>query len=747
MNNDGKQTVPAVTLLPLESFQPAFEPARPGVRTSSVLMGAMIGGVVAITPAAHAQDPTLAPVLVEGQRENAYQAPAAASSPKFTAPLLETPKTVTTITEELIKDRGATSLQDVLRTTPGITLGSGEGGTPTGDRPFIRGYEASTDMFIDGVRDYARGSHETFNLESVEIIKGPSSAYTGRGGTGGSINLQTKAPRLEDFAEVSAGFGNAGQWRTTVDGNYAFSETGAVRVNAMKMGGEVPGRDGVDIDRWGIAPSIAFGLGTPTRLKLSYSHVENDDMPDLGIPFSNAAHPELKRPPKVDRDTFYGRVRTDFRNNEMKTATAQVEHDFTEDLTIRNITRQTRTLNHYLMTRPTFDNCAAGNTSSACIPGSPDAQFRRDDRMRWRSSESLINQTDLFGNFTTGAFKHSFSAGLEFSKEKIFSKSMANGPGRSHDSLHDPDSGQYYNYGITYGAKTADGEIQTHALYFFDTMEINEQFSVNAGVRREHYNVDNYRISRTDSFSNYQLGLVYKPAANGAIYLSYGTSTNPSGENLGQGGGADGSAASATVRDLAPEKSRSWELGTKWDVRDGLLSLTAAVFETRKTDARSTDPLTGDVTLSGNNRVRGAELGVAGAITSKWSVWAGYTYLDPKVLSYNSNGTVFDGNRTKFIAKQSASLWTTYDVLPGLTLGGGATYMGMRYANDANTLELPSYTRYDTMARYEINKRLNVQLNINNITDEELYDASHVGIFANVGPGRSYMLNATYRFD
>ena len=201
-------------LLPMECFQPAFR------RTAVV--GAFIGGVVAAAPVAFAQESekrgavTLDTVEVKDTMDAPYQAPVGLDNPKFTAPLLDTPKSVTIIPEELIKDRGATSLQDVLRTTPGITLGSGEGGTPTGDRPFIRGYEASTDIFIDGVRDYARGSHETFNLESVEIIKGPSSAYTGRGGTGGSINLQTKKPRLARFTEVEAGFGNASQWRTTL---------------------------------------------------------------------------------------------------------------------------------------------------------------------------------------------------------------------------------------------------------------------------------------------------------------------------------------------------------------------------------------------------------------------------------------------------------------------------------------------------------------------------------------------------
>ncbi|MFA5630412.1 MAG: TonB-dependent siderophore receptor [Porticoccaceae bacterium] len=735
---------PTVTLLSLETFQPAF--------CRSALMGAVIGGAMGIAPLTHAQNadgeqPTrLDPVIVSGEALSDYQAPAAASSPKFTAPLLDTPKSVTVITEELMRDRGATSLQDVLRTTPGITLGSGEGGTPTGDRPFVRGYEASTDIFIDGVRDYARGSHEIFNLESVEVIKGPSSAYTGRGGTGGSINLQTKKPQQQSFAEIGAGFGNDSQWRTTFDGNYAFSETIAARLNLMKMGGDVPGRGGLAIDRWGVAPSITFGLGTPTRLTLSYSQIHNDDMPDLGVPFSNAARPGRVEPPNVDRDNFYGRLNADFRENEFKTGSVIIEHDFSEGLAVRNVTRYVETLNHYLMTRPTFDNCTA-TSGPPCSTEGADVQFRRDDRMRWRSSESLVNQTDLYGSFHTGSFKHTFSLGAEIGRERIYNKSMTGGPGREHDFLWNPNPNQHYDFDIIYGPRTGAGEIETRSLYFFDTMEVTEKLLVNAGVRHDNFEVDDYTSSRSDNFWNYQLGLVYKPAENGSIYLSYGTSSNPAGENLGQGGGADGVGGAAQIRDVKPEKSRSWELGTKWDVLNHALSLTAAIFETEKTDARSTDPLTGDVTLSGNNRVRGVELGASGAITSRWNVWAGYSYLDPEIITYRSGNSVFDGNQIKFIAEQSASLWTTYEVLPSLSVGGGATYTGMRYANDANTLELPSHVRYDAMARYDVNQQISLQFNVNNISDDELYDASHVGIFANVAPGRSYMFSATYRFD
>jgi len=748
-------------LLPLETFQPAF---RRNALVSAVISSAIATGVMGVAQAQNASGqqqatqeenvPTLAPVEVIGHVP--YQA-TEASSLRITAPLRDTPRTITVIPEQLIRDRGATSLADVLRTTPGITLGAGEGGTPMGDRPFIRGYEASTDLTVDGVRDFARGFHETFNLEAVEIVKGPSSAYGGRGGTGGSLNMQSKTPKNHDFVGLNVGAGNADQWSTTLDGNLVLHERVAARLNVMKMGGKTPGRDFVTTDRFGIAPSVTFGMGLPTRATLSYSLVKNEDMPDVGMPFSNSFG--VNRPPKVDRSNFYGRRHVDFRESHAKLSTLLLEHDFDNGFQVRNITRHSDTLNHNLFTRPSF--------SASQDPRDPNAQYTKGVRLNWRSSKSLINQTDLTGTLEIGSFKHHFNLGMEFGKSKLYDKAAAYTglSGTETDFLHNPDSGKYYALTRTYGAKREQGNIKTASIYLFDTVEINEQFQINAGLRYEDYKATDYNYNitatnpepvykRDDKLFNYQLGVVYKPASNGSVYLSYATSSNPAGENLGQGGGADGAAGATGLTNkragLKPEKTRSIELGTKWDVLQERLSLTAAIFETKKTDARSVDPLSGDVTLDGQNRTRGVELGVSGAITRQWDVWAGYTYLDPKNVSYR-NGTApganFSGNRLKFIPKQSASLWTTYKVLPKFSVGGGATFMGMRYADDANNYELPSYIRYDAMAKYDINKNFALQLNVNNISDTELYDASHVGAFYSVGPGRSYMLTASYRYE
>jgi len=772
------QSARSTSLLSPEVFQPSF---RRSTLASAVLGSALAVGATGLAQAQNAnpdqssagqaqsapgtqsvaQDnvTTLAPVEVTGQAP--YQV-REASSVRMTAPLRDTPRTVLVVPEQLMQDRGVSTLAEVLRTTPGITMGAGEGGTPVGDRPFLRGYDAGSDLTIDGVRDFARGYRESFNLEAVEIVKGPSSAYGGRGGTGGTINMQTKAPRNYDFAAVTVGGGNASQWSGTADVNHVVSDHVAVRLNAMRKGGYTPGRDFVKVNRFGVAPSLALGLGLPTRMTLSYLETHNKDTPDFGMPFNSPAHPEIIRPVgNIDRHNFYGRRHVDFRDSWSKQSTLLLEHDLTDALSLRNITRYSRTVNAYLSGRPSFpglpnpptnppnaSQCAPG-ALGVCDPADPGAEYINGSRARWRGSQTIINQTDLTGTFKTGAFEHSFATGIEVSRDRLFNKAMTvTGIGNNaRESLHNPQNSLHYpNASITYGHRTGANDIKTRSIYVFDTMKISEQFQVNGGVRVEDFEVTNYIITRRDKFANWQLGTVYKPAANGSVYLTYSTSSNPAGEDAGQGGGAFGSASNATIRDLAPEKTRNIELGTKWDVFGERLSVMGSIFEIRKTDARSTDP-DGTVRLNGNNRSRGVELGVSGAITSKWDMWAGYTYIDAKNIKYVSGTSDFSGNRLKFTPKHAASLWTTYKVLPALTVGGGVTHMGWRYADDNNRLELPGYTTWDMMVRYDITNSLSLQLNGNNLSDTEQYDASHIGTFYSVGSGRSLMLTASYRYE
>jgi catecholate siderophore receptor len=258
-------------------------------------------------------------------------------SKKITAPLRDTAKSVTVIPQQVIRDTAAMSLTDALRTTPGITFGAGEGGNPNSDRPIIRGFGAESDIFVDGMRDVAAQSREIFNVESVEVSKGPGSAFTGVGSTGGSLNLITKSAKLGDAYNGGYSFGSDQTQRYTLDVNKQLTDTAAFRLNLMKHDNNVAGRDSVDNSRWGFAPSFALGLGTDTRVIVNYYHLDTDDMPDYGVPLtlsSNRSKYNVDGPANVSKSNFYGLTDRDYRKSTNDSGTIRIEHDLNENMTL-----------------------------------------------------------------------------------------------------------------------------------------------------------------------------------------------------------------------------------------------------------------------------------------------------------------------------------------------------------------------------------------------------------------------------
>lgn len=380
-------------------------------------------GVALSASSVYAADPaansaiTLDATSVNGKAEQAstdYKVEKAASQ-KYTAPLVDTPRSVTVIPQQVIKDTNALTLQDALRTVPGITFGAGEGGNPQGDRPFIRGFDAQGDTYLDGVRDTGAQTREIFAIESVEVAKGPNSAIGGRGAAGGTINLVSKRAHLGNSLDGAWTWGSDQTQRYTFDGNYQFSDTVAGRLNLMTHESNVAGRDKVNYDRWGIAPSLAFGLGTPTRVNLDYYHLESDDLPDSGIPYTiptngsagrTSAHPS-KPNDGGDSDNFYGLTGRDFRKTRVDIATFAVEHDLTDSLTIKNTLRHGNSMQDYILTQP---DDSKGNVNNGSV-------WRRANT-RVGNTATTTNQTDLFGEFYVGGMKNSFSTGIELSREE-----------------------------------------------------------------------------------------------------------------------------------------------------------------------------------------------------------------------------------------------------------------------------------------------------------------------------------------
>ncbi|HGM5551527.1 TPA: TonB-dependent receptor [Pseudomonas putida] len=716
----------------------------------------------------------------EAQDSTSYQVEKA-SSPKYTAPLVDTPRSVTVIPQQVLKDTGALNMQDALRTVPGITFGAGEGGNPQGDRPFIRGFDAQGDTYLDGVRDTGSQSREIFAVENIEVSKGPNSAIGGRGAAGGSINLVSKKAHLGNSFDGGFTWGSDQTQRYTLDGNYQFSDIAAGRLNLMSHESNVAGRDKVDYDRWGIAPSLAFGLGTDTRVNLDYYHLESNDTPDSGIPYTIPAGGSAARtksnPDKPyaggDHSNFYGLDR-DFRKGRTDTATFAIEHDLSDSLTIKNTLRHGTSMQDYILTQP---DDSKGNVNNGSV-------WRRANT-RVSNTETTTNQTDLFGNFYVAGFKNSFSTGVEYTREEGQKSSynvntdttprttnvaassnctpsmIGASSGYNCTSLSNPTPNDPWNGAISRNYAGTDTKANTYALYVFDTLELSEQWLVNMGLRYDHFDTDYKTYNNagtttskgddTSEFVTGQFGVVYKPAPNGSIYASYATSATPPGNTLGEGqegnplGGTPDRNGNLLKSDMEPETTKNYEIGTKWDLLNDRLSLTADIFRTEKENARVQVDTT-SYENAGKTRVQGIELSASGKITDKWQVFAGYAFMDSEQVDGGPMGRANDGNELPNTPKNSASLWTTYQVTPKLTLGGGAFYVDDVYGSVANTTMVDSYVRYDAMAAYKLSKNVDLQLNVQNLTNETYYDKAFSTHFANQAAGRTALLSTNFHF-
>lgn len=734
--------------------------------------------------------PSIAPaqeleeVTVRGRFEAPYKVETL-SSPKYTAPLLDTAKSVNVIPEAVIQETGATSLTEALRMTPGITLGAGEGGNPQGDRPFIRGFDSQSSTYVDGMRDIGSQSREVFNLEQIEVVKGPNGAADGRGAPGGSINLASKSPKADNFMNGSFGLGSDNYKRATLDGNWKLNEGAVFRLNTMAMESDVAGRDAVNFSRWGIAPSLALGLNTPTRVTLSLYTLRTDELPDSGIPYNNPFNAFTSpnaplngngAPVVVDRNTFYGLVNRDFRKTGNDVGTVAMEHDISEDVVLRQTLRYSKSTQDYILTQP---DDSKGNTILS------NTVWRRVNS-RISDTDTVASQTDFSGKFKLADRAHSFSAGLEFNDDQgsrhgyivntdtnpstpVADTSCLPGQvGASSNynctNLSNPDPWDPWTGTITENSAYTNISTTSTSLYAFDTVTLSEQWLVNGGIRLDQYSstssiaptttAPRLTLKSRDNLFNYQLGVIFKPAANASIYLSHGTSSTPINSSMGEG--AESQTQTVTTKDLRPEENTSYELGAKWDMADGRIGLTAALFRMETENARVTDS-TGLANNAGEKKIEGVELGVNGNITEAWQVMAGYTHLDSELSKSGSVNTgttaapiwvmgLYDGNQFPNTPKQSASLWSSYAITPKITVGAGANYMSKVWGNVANTKWVPSYTRYDAMASFEVSKSISLQLNIQNLTDKLYFDKAYASHFASVAPGRSGTLTVNFKY-
>lgn len=738
---------------------------------------AVAGSLVASQAMAANETETLSEVVVEASElkegpVNPHAAPIAPykietlASPKFTRPIADTPKSITVIGKEAIEDAGATDLTEVMRAQPGITIGTGEGANAFGDRYIIRGFEARNDVFVNGMRDPGVTSRDLFAVEQIEVSKGPSSSFAGRGTTGGAINNVTKkAIRDEEFTRLDVGYGTDSKQRYAVDNNTVLTEDIALRTNVLYSDRDVPARDGVEEQHQGAALALEWQAADALKVNADYYYQANDDIPDGGVPWDSITGEPVKG------RNFYGQNGRDYWESSSNIATLGLEYSFNDDLKLVNQSRHGRTTNEYVITIPGLSSATAPSGTSIGLT-TPGVYAR--SRSQNRNQENLYtgNQTNLMWNNEIGGMKHSWVFGAEVSREKAENLPFA-------DSLRSPDAGDPLNPNnnawieqggtlVANPASYAELEIDTRSFYVMDTWTVNDDWELFGGLRYDtfDYEVNSGptayqggtagKVSNDEGFLNGHAGAVYSPWQNGNVYVSYSTSSNPTGEqldaftNCDYGGLCQDGTTGAFPK---PEQNSNIEIGTKWELMDNNLLLTGAIFQTTKENVISSAGGRGaptTFTQVGEMRVRGIEMGLSGNITEKLSGQAGIALLDTEITK--SDNPLEVGGDFPNTAETSANIQLRYQATNEWALGGTVTYTGPMQGGTPNAgttgNEIDSNTRLDLMTEYAVTDKATLRLNVLNVTDTEYYDALYRSSspFTYVGEGRSATINLAYEF-
>ncbi|HEY4340557.1 MAG TPA: TonB-dependent siderophore receptor [Steroidobacteraceae bacterium] len=683
-------------------------------------------------------------VYVLGERDS-YKGEISSLS-KLTTPVQDTPQSIATVTQQVMEDRAVTDFNEALRNVPGITIGAGEFRS-LGNSPTIRGFSARTDMFLDGIRDYGDYFRDPFNLEGIEVLEGPSGILFGRGSTGGVIEQATKLPKLQEAISGILTGGTDDTRRATIDVNEPISALGAgtaLRVNAMGIKAQVTDRDVVADSRWGFAPSLSFGMGTPTRVTLAYFHQYNDDIPDYGLPYFGIT------PAAVSQDNFYG-FRSDYMRTRTDIASFKVDHDFSDSITLENQLRYASYGRDFRFSEPLIATTIPLTTPlSAVNVTRNDNEGKSVDTMLW---------DQFFGTmrFQTGDIHNTAVVGIEGGHEKA-APIFYNFSGVPTTPLLDPNENQAFT-GSEYPRYQTHLSADSVAPFIMNTATLGNWQAI-LGVRWDRFDLDyndvNYsttkpgvvtttdHIPHIDEDFSYRAALSYKITPHGNAYFSFGTSFDPSAEDLSLI--SSSRSFSLNNANLDPEKNKTFELGTKWDLLQEKLILSGSIFRLEKDNARVPDPTNPVLNiLAGSQQVDGGEVRAEGNLTASWQVLAGYTYLDSKVTE-TAKGAAPVGAPLMNTPKHAFSAWTTYRLGERLEFGGGGRFVSSQYTQNVPPIKtVPGFWDFDAMAKYAITTRIAAQLNVKNLFNRYYYDQLH---FFHVVPGEGRTLlvsiSATY---
>lgn len=772
----------------------------------SATVGLALGSLTSLSPMlAHAEevaatppagDPGLKEVTITAPREAPEYKPEKVDSPKFTQPLLDIPQSITVVPKEVLTQQNAQNLQDILKNVPGITFTSGEGNLGWGDMFTIRGFSSEQSLTVDGVRDAGMSSrNDTFNLQQVEVFKGTGSIESGVSATGGTVNLVSKQAQLGSFYNSSFGVGSADYTRFTADLNQQLGETSALRLNLMKQQNHVAERDVVKYDRQGIAASLGLGLGTKTRMFFDVFHQDDNNIPDTGLPIQRGTGGNVM--PYVSRTAWYGSD-TYTQQTTTDALTARIEHDFSDDLKIRNQTRWERTDNLSVLAPARFNAATASGktlgtslgyagagalTSASGISSysaftdtaSRYAVLRGADYGTSKRYTILDNQTDLTMKFDTGFVRHEISTGVDIYRETYGDlQRTVNAPvGTLWFDLTNP-STSFASAPTVKGSAGVESVVTNAGLYVSDTMKFSRHWQFLTALRYDRWKAETSTkgvttASSSDGAISARLGLVYKPVDTASLYLAYARAAQPSALGVTTNNAIYGTASASAY---SPAISRTKEFGGKWDVLNKRLALTGAVFRTEVSDSwEYGDDDTSPVRALPAKRVDGVELGVQGNLTDAWSVFGGLTRLKSKQTK-GANA----GSEAKNVPDWTLNLWTSYEAKPGLFFSYGAQYVGKRRYSDntyvggqnntSSTVsgasgthpvyvldeeKAPAYWLHSVAARWRIDPKLSLNFNVDNLFNKFYW--ARIGssldgfqLYGVPGAGRTYTVSADISF-
>lgn len=676
-------------------------------------------------------------IIVTGEKEG-YVAISSAGL-KTDTPLLDTPQTVSVVTREQLDDQALQDIGDILRYTPGASIGQGEGNR---DQITIRGQNTTADFFVDGIRDDVQYFRPLYNIERVEIHKGPNAMIFGRGGGGGIVNRVTKSPIADrQLAEATASVDSFGAYYLAGDLNLAIGETAAFRFNGLYEEFDNH-RNFYDGRRFAVNPTFGAELDDQNRILLAYEYVDDDRAVDRGNPAelraagNGCSFADPCGPLTGYRDTLFGQPGTNRTTLQAHIVKLRVEHDFSDELSFSATTQYG---DYDKLYRNVYPVDARSNDVRLTPVGN---SVTLDGYVDTTDRENFITQGNLLWTGDTGLLGHSLLLGYEIGQQQSANARRDILFAASNDDqivvpLSDPIVVPAFSFPAFTRSTVSD--LKFLSLYVQDQISIGDHFEIIGGVRFDRFDLDvndirsGLLLSRTDEKFSPRLGAIYKPQENISLYASYAKSFLPrSGDQF--------LTLNPTNANLAPETFENYEIGVKWDLMPAL-SLTAALFRLDRDDQSILLDNQGNTTLSGS-RTEGFEVQLVGKLTEAWQINAGYSYLDGQ----QRNAATAGGQDLRLfqVPEHMISLWTKYDFTDKFGAGAGVTHQSSQFATNDNSVRIPAFTRVDAALYYDVSEKVQVQLNVENLFDETYYPSVHNN--DNISTGEPLNARLTVKF-